>query len=98
MKSKRTFLRFLLVGIVAFFLAQECWQHAQQAYIGAVITSSCAYTWLPERMAQHRQQSAPVVSQYLLESHLWTGAGWSLIALDGFLLILFTRAHRNQVA
>ena len=97
MITKRALLSFVLIGIVAIFAARGCWRRGQGAYLQSILWGSCAYTWSPSIMEQHRQKYAPIVHRYLLESRLWNCAGWSLIALNGLLLIhLLEPANRTS--
>ncbi|CAN5516764.1 hypothetical protein BH09VER1_BH09VER1_45520 [soil metagenome] len=95
-QAKRALLIFLLISVVAIFAARACWNRSQRAYLQSLIWGSCAYSWNPKAMEDHRKKYAPVVSQYLLESNLWSGAGWSLIAAEGVALILLVFPRRNQ--
>ncbi len=98
MKTKRALLLCILISVVAIFAIRACWSRSQHAYLQSLIWNSSAFNWNPEATENHRQKYATLVGQYRLEAKLWSGAGWSLIAADGLVLILLVFARRNQPA
>jgi hypothetical protein len=46
-------------------------------------------------MAHHQQETASIARHYLIASHLWIAAGWSLIGMAVLLCIHFSRAFRE---
>jgi hypothetical protein len=87
--TKSAILIFLFVTAATILAVRGCWQRGHSAYFQAIIWGSCAFTWSPEKMAHHQQQTASIVRDHLIASHLWNAAGWSIIGMAGLLFIFF---------
>jgi len=47
-------------------------------------------------MERKWKRSAPIVRQYRITSRLWNVAGWSIIVLDVFLLVVFPATYGQR--
>jgi hypothetical protein len=90
MNTAKPILIAVLIGITALFAARECHRRSEGARFQAIVQESTAFIWRPERVDAARQRARP----YLLASHLWAGAAWSLIAAGSLSLVLFPYAFR----
>ena len=96
MNTRRILSAVVLVGLATALAVRECRERSQSADLRAILAGSYAYTWSPQMMESHRVRSAPAVRRYQMESRLWTGAGWMLIALSPRKAYISVYAHPNH--